>query len=219
MVVDDMNTGVRKRLVDVTPGERAHRFKLNDLYLVSDPIRDLTLDADLVKILASLMGTEPVQCNSLSFEHGSAQPEHIDSLYMPPRTPGRLLATWIALEDVRPQAGPLFYYPGSHEIPPYRFSDGSHLARASEMESWSSYIRAEIAKRALPRETFAARRGDVFIWSANLVHGGSLIENPHSTRRSLVSHYFGLLDCLGVGWKLIRMNGGFWAQRSPQPAP
>jgi hypothetical protein len=36
---------------------------------------------------------------------------------------------------------------------------------------------------------FAPRRGDVLIWSADLVHGGSSEMDPDSTRRSLVTHY------------------------------
>ncbi len=37
---------------------------------------------------------------------------------------------------------------------------------------------------------FTARAGDVLFWHHNLLHGGSPIARPDSTRRSLVAHYF-----------------------------
>ena len=37
-------------------------------------------------------------------------------------------------------------------------------------------------------------KGDVFIWHARLYHGSSPIENPQSTRRSLVAHYWCVED-------------------------
>ena len=42
--------------------------------------------------------------------------------------------------------------------------------------------------REMPLRRFQARKGDVFIWSADLAHGGSPIENPGLTRRSIVGH-------------------------------
>jgi ectoine hydroxylase-related dioxygenase (phytanoyl-CoA dioxygenase family) len=34
-----------------------------------------------------------------------------------------------------------------------------------------------------------AEKGDILCWHANLVHGGTKIERPGSTRRSIVGHY------------------------------
>ena len=62
---------------------------------------------------------------TLNFEYGSEQMHHIDTLYMPPPIPNKLIVTWIALEDCRPDAGPLIYYPGSHRFPPIDLAQGS----------------------------------------------------------------------------------------------
>jgi ectoine hydroxylase-related dioxygenase (phytanoyl-CoA dioxygenase family) len=35
-----------------------------------------------------------------------------------------------------------------------------------------------------------AKKGDVLIWHANLVHGGAPILNPALTRKSMVVHYY-----------------------------
>lgn len=219
LVVDNLATGRRARLADFPAGERSPRqFKLNDLYLELPEVRAMALDARVRSTLAELLGQPMVLCNSLTFEKGSQQPEHIDSLYMTPRTPDKLAATWIALEDAHPDAGQLFYYPGSHKIPLYTFSDGTHHAISAEMPGWHAYIREKVAALGLKRETFPAKKGDLFIWSANLVHGGSPIHDPARTRKSLVCHYYTHADCLAQGFDCVPEGAdGFWMRR-PHPA-
>jgi ectoine hydroxylase-related dioxygenase (phytanoyl-CoA dioxygenase family) len=53
-----------------------------------------------------------------------------------------------------------------------------------------AYIETEIEKHRLQSETFIGKAGDVFIWHAQLYHGGLPILDPHRTRRSLVNHYW-----------------------------
>ena len=120
-------------------------------------------------------------------EIGSAQPDHVDSLYMTPRSPHHLVAIWVALEDTHPDAGPLRYYPGSHKIPQYVFSNGSHHFIQDEMPLWDRHMRAQVEALKLQPEVFLARKGDVFVWSAYLLHGGSDIRDPARTRKSVVS--------------------------------
>lgn len=220
LVVDDLVTGRRLRLADVDEeARRNHRFKVNDLYLESDAVRRLALNPRIISILRSVLGHVPVLCNSLSFEQGSAQPDHVDSLYMTPRTPGHLIAIWVALEDCNPDAGPLRYFPGSHKIPQYVFSDGTHHAIDAEMPAWSKYMEREVAERGLAPRTFAAKKGDVFVWSASLLHGGSPINNPTLTRRSIVFHYYSEEDSRAHGSMLVPAGGGFWLHRRHQPVP
>lgn len=220
LVVDDTSTGRRSRLADLPPAGRSPRtFKLNDLYLEHAEVRGLALAERVRPLLAGLLGEPGVLCNTLNFEKGSGQPEHIDSLFMTPRTPGRLVATWVALEDAHPDAGQLFYYPGSHTLPLYAFADGTNHAASAEMPRWHEYIRRQLELAGLPREQFAARKGDLFIWHANLVHGGSPIADPTRTRKSLVSHYFGLSDCRALGVECVPAGDAYWVRRAHPPLP
>ncbi len=218
IVVDDLITNQRLRLSDV-PAEHAreHRFKVNDLYMELDAVRRLALNPRLTPILAALLGEAPVICNSLNFEQGSGQPDHVDALYMAPITPGKLVAIWVALEDCHPEAGPLRYYPGSHRIDQYRFSNGDTRAIQDEMPAWTAYMYEQSGLRGLRAESFAARKGDVFIWSAYLMHGGSEIIDRSRTRRSIVFHYFTESDSRSVGFDLVPYEGGFWLHRRHQP--
>ena len=218
IVVDDLAINERTFLTAARDPQNG-RFKYNDLYLILEELRSLALAPELSGLLQTLLGERrPVLCYSLTFVHGSGQPIHIDSLYMTPKTPSHLLATWIALEDVHPDSGPLVYYPGSHKIPLYRFQDGTHHARQEEMDDWSAYIRAEMEARGIQGETFLARKGDLFIWHSDLVHGGSEIGDPTKTRRSLVCHYLTEHDIRRTkNPELRELNGAFWLNRLPPP--
>ncbi|MFL6538953.1 MAG: phytanoyl-CoA dioxygenase family protein [Chthoniobacterales bacterium] len=217
IVVDDLAVGERTFLAAARDPQHG-RFKFNDLYLQLSEVRDLALSPILSRLLRALLhGDRPVLCFSLNFVQGSAQPIHIDSLYMTPKTQAHLVATWTALEDVHPDAGPLVYYPGSHKIPLYTFSDGTHHARQDEMPSWSAYVEREMQSRGITAQTFLARKGDLFIWHSDLVHGGSAIVDARKTRRSLVCHYFTESDCAAdANLELQELNDGLWINRFSQ---
>jgi phytanoyl-CoA hydroxylase len=216
IVVDSLETGQRTFWAQAANPRGGH-FKFNDLYLMSAEVRGLALDFGLTSILSDLLGEPAVLCNSLNFEKGSSQPMHIDSLYMTPRTPHSLIATWVALEDVHPDAGPLVYYPGSHKIPLYTFNDGTHHASREESADWFDYIDVQIRLRGLKERAFMAKKGDVFIWHSDLVHGGGPIADRSLTRSSLVCHYFGETDCMERGMDIVPMHAGYWMRRLPQP--
>lgn len=150
---------------------------------------------ELLELLSFLLGKPVIPFQSLSFVQGSEQRAHSDSIHMTTEPPGYLIATWTALEDCTEDGGPLFYYPGSHRLPYVmtpdydsgntRFTIGDHSNRHYEDK-----IESLIRKHRLEKKLFLARRGDVLIWHANLLHGGSAIARPGATRRSIVCHYY-----------------------------
>lgn len=209
--------GVRRRMRDLPTAVQHLSHKLNDLYLCSRLCRQIVLDAGLIAILRELLEDEPVAINSLNFEKGSRQRYHFDTYYMPPPIEGRMAVTSICLEDVHPDAGPLMYYPGSHVIPPFRFPHGGINQADADMAPATQYIEEALAQRNLPSETFCGRRGDVFIWHAQLYHGGSIINDPTRTRRSVVTHYWGRE---GMQGEIARAEtGGLYLDRPHQPVP
>ena len=110
----------------------------------------------------------------------------------------------------------MVFYPGSHRIPLYRFNDGTHRAAPEEEADWFDYIDVQIRLRGLKERKFMARRGDVVIEHAGLVHGGSPIRDFGRTRESMVCHYFGMADCRERELDLVVMNGGHWVRRMPR---
>jgi ectoine hydroxylase-related dioxygenase (phytanoyl-CoA dioxygenase family) len=207
--VDLDSRGQRVKLHDAPLTSKDHPYKLNDLYLVSPVVRDVVLEPRLAMLLGVLLKGTPLVCNSLSFQFGSQQAFHTDSLYMKPLRKLNLVATWIALEDVHEDAGPLQYFPGSHRITPYRFSNGDLRAIPSEMPGYTEYMQRECRRLGLRPETFCARRGDCFIWHSQLFHGGSQIRDLSRTRRSLVTHYYRSEDKL-LGKVRHNAYGHYW---------
>ena len=178
-----------------TPDEiRRSTYKLNDLFLVDELTRRLDMDARLIAILHRLLGHEPIVCNSLLFEYGSEQEFHFDTFYMPPATPNQMLATWIALDDVTEDNGPLLYVPGSHKLPPPLFSHGKYANIPAELDDMVAAAKRRHEEAGLNAERFFAKDGDVLIWHAQLFHSGDRIRDYSKTRTSLVTHYFSARD-------------------------
>ena len=91
---------------------------------------------------------------------------------------GNLIAVWIALEDISLENGPLFYFPGSHQLPYVlnpQFENGSTTFRIEDnaYANYEKQIGQVIQKNKLEQKTFFAKKGDAFVWHANLLHGGA----------------------------------------------
>jgi len=206
----------RVYFADAPKEARAKPYKLNDLYLSQDLVRQTIVGQRLAPILAELLEGFPMVCNTLNFEFGSQQDFHFDTFYMPSPTPNKMVASWIALEDATPDNGPLTYYPGSHKIPPYHFSNGSTIIVNEEMSLFQDYIQTQIKQRELTPEVLMAEKGDLLIWHSQLFHGGSKINDKSKTRKSLVTHYFTNEDFPDLNPPKVCEHGGYMT-RAAQP--
>jgi len=206
---------IRSSIGGLSAEQRRERFVINDLFLYSPVARKLPLDPRLLSVLQTLMGAQPILWQSINFKWGTAQGLHQDTLYLPPPNERDMLAIWIALEDIHPQSGPLRYLSGSHQIPLFRFSTGKLRFIPEEVSQWEDHIARHRDRMQLSESRFLAKRGDVFIWHAYLVHGGAEIENFDLTRRSYVCHYYALEDLVcGIPNAPVKIqNGGYWCAR------
>ncbi len=137
---------------------------------------------------------------TLAFWRGSAQDGHQDSAYVSYSLPMQFAASWIALEDVRHDAGELFYHVGGQRMPEYLYCQQyKGLAEAirldpgrndldEEIKSHLDSIAAYARRMSLSTERLLAKRGDVLFWAADLPHGGGPI-SPTISRKSMVTHY------------------------------
>ena len=220
IVVDELANNRRRRITELESTSRPHAYKVNDLYLGEPRLRSIALSEKIGMILAELLEDEPVLCNTLNFDKGSQGPDHLDTLYMtPPASVQGLCATWMALEDAKDDSGPLRYFPGSNEIPIFRFSNGSMHQVDSELPRWSDYMAGQVERRGLEEQRFLASKGDLFIWHALLLHGGCPIDNPTRSRQSLVTHFFTQSDCETGSWDLRPAPGGWWIKKPALQVP
>jgi ectoine hydroxylase-related dioxygenase (phytanoyl-CoA dioxygenase family) len=168
-----------------------HHLRLMDLHNLSQAGKALSLHPKIVEFLGHVFRDTVVAMQSLTFKHSTEQSTHQDFAYVRAQIPSHLAATWIALEDVHPDAGPLFYYPGSHRIEKFDWGNGLFLTPESSRHEghFAEFLEQKCAEAGLQREVFYPKKGDVFFWHAALAHGGSHVNNPELTRKSYVTHY------------------------------
>ncbi|HVT02193.1 MAG TPA: phytanoyl-CoA dioxygenase family protein [Thermoanaerobaculia bacterium] len=186
-VMRRMSTADEQR--DRKPGHR-----IGELFSHSPAARRLYLHPRLHAIAAMILGEPSVAIQSIFFEFGSAQALHRDPVFVQTAVAGHLLASWIALEDIHPDSGPLMYVPGSHRLPPYEFRPGeyrfdSRVFGEKEVNEEKAWLAEQMKTRGLERQIFTARKGEVLFWHAGLYHGGAAIADAARTRKSFVVHY------------------------------
>ena len=168
--------------------------RMLDAYRHLESARNLLLHDRITRFLRIVFNRSPLLFQSLSFPIGSEQGMHQDTAYVVTGSPMELAASWIALEDIAEGSGELQYYVGSHRVPEYHFSGNrKHYAPGvdapAEQDEFLRQMNGNAIKMGCKLEKFRAKKGDVLIWHADLVHGGAPITNPQSTRKSLVGHY------------------------------
>lgn len=157
--------------------------------------QDFFRNERLLGLLNFIMGKPVIPFQTINFIQGSEQRAHSDSIHMTTEPEGYLIAMWIALEDIQTGSGELFYYPGSHRLPfisTEKYNSGNTRWRIgnNSNKKYEDKIAEVVAENQLKKETFLAKKGDLLLWHANLLHGGSPIDDPKKTRRSMVAHYF-----------------------------
>jgi ectoine hydroxylase-related dioxygenase (phytanoyl-CoA dioxygenase family) len=192
--IDVLTTGERTTIDAVPPETRRVPVKVNDLYLHSEAVRKIFLHERIVRFAELVFGDRVVGCNSLTFEYSTQQPAHVDHIYMTPTPARRLLASWVACEDIAPDAGPLTLWSGSHRLAPYDFGETAYHFTPDLDADHTAYIGTQ--KERFPRTHFVGRKGDVLLWHGMLIHAGSPIEREGATRKSMAFHYFSR-ECVG----------------------
>lgn len=195
---DDIVASINREVEHIATNDiiqPTHDNKLPFANKISSVIKEVTYHAQLTNILSFLLGKEVVPFQTLNFIKGSNQRAHSDSIHMTTYPLGYLIAVWIALEDTHENNGPLFYYPGSHQLPYLLNNDFNEMSSVLQLgkkdyKDYEDVVEEIIQKNKLEKKVFLAKKGDVFIWHANLIHGGSPTLDPSSTRKSMVIHYY-----------------------------
>jgi ectoine hydroxylase-related dioxygenase (phytanoyl-CoA dioxygenase family) len=169
--------------------------KIMDAWQYSEPINKVFRNNTVLKILEFVFQKKPAPFQTINFIYGSEQRPHSDSIHMTTEPLGYLAAIWIALEDIHVGSGELMYYPGSHKLNYVMSEDyntGNNALKLGEhnYDNYEEKINEVIEQHHFKPQYFHAKKGDVLIWHANLLHGGSSIIDPSLTRKSMVAHYY-----------------------------
>jgi len=180
---------------DKTIGER----RIQDAWKSDADVYAIATNEAVLELLSKLYGRAAFPFQTLNFPVGTQQEAHSDSVHFSSLPERFMCGVWLAMEDVGPDAGPLFYYPGSHRWPVMtnaligRRGYGNDLSSAQDPygPAWRALCDAHNAQE----EIFLPRKGQALIWSANLLHGGSRQHDSRLTRWSQVTHYY-FDDCI-----------------------
>lgn len=173
--------------------------RVQDAWQQDPDVRAIAANPRVCDLLSRLYGRKAFPFQTLNFPVGTQQDAHSDAVHFSSLPERFMCGVWLAMEDISAEAGPLFYYPGSHRWPIMsnaiigRRGFGSDLNSAQDPygPAWQALCDAHGAEP----QTFLARKGQALIWCANLLHGGSLQTDPRLTRWSQVTHYY-FDDCI-----------------------
>lgn len=180
---------------DKTIAER----RIQDAWKFDEDVGAIAANQAVIDLLTKLYGRTAFPFQTLNFPVGTQQDAHSDSVHFSSLPERFMCGVWLAMEDVSADAGPLFYYPGSHAWPTVsnamigRRGFGADLSSAQDpfAPAWRALCDAYDASS----EVFLAKKGQALIWCANLLHGGSQQNDPCVTRWSQVTHYY-FDDCI-----------------------
>jgi phytanoyl-CoA hydroxylase len=136
--------------------------------------------------------TKPVACQQILVRHINGHRVHQDTSVVAVEDPLLMAATWVALEDVQEGSSELAFYDRSHRLPHYLFKDGTKRMNFSEddQDLYNNELHADCQGNGMTYERFLAKKGDVFFWTADLVHCSHKRVMPEGTSRlSCVTHY------------------------------
>lgn len=189
-IVVDSRTGTPRPLA---AGDETRLARAVDAHVHFESARELLRSPRVTEFLGAVFDADPLYFQSLVFETGSEQGLHQDTAFVVVDRPLELVGVWFALEDVRPGSGELQYTPGSQRLADHCFAPGRrHFDPGIDGHDAHASYYPSIARRCdeadLAVRQFRPMKGDVLVWSADLVHGGAPITDPTLTRRSLVAH-------------------------------
>lgn len=168
--------------------------RIQDAWKENDDVRAIAENIHVTELLSKIYGRAAFPFQTLNFPVGTQQDAHSDAVHFSSLPERFMCGVWLAMEDISADAGPLFYYPGSHRWPIMsnaiveRRGFGSDLQSAQDpyAPAWQALCEAQGAEQQI----FLARKGQALIWCANLLHGGSVQNDPRLTRWSQVTHYY-----------------------------
>jgi hypothetical protein len=192
-----LNMGVVDQANNFVTKSKSNRIQ--DAWEKEDSVRDIAADPDTIQFLGYLHGRQAFPFQTLNFPVATQQRVHSDVIHfdtLPTR--GLMTASWVALEDIHPDSGPLIYYPSSHSLGLWDMDElGIGLDTMSTKSGGPGVsdvyllkLQETIDRLGLKPAYGTIKKGESFVWAASLLHGGSKLNDVKRTRKSQVTHYF-----------------------------
>jgi ectoine hydroxylase-related dioxygenase (phytanoyl-CoA dioxygenase family) len=198
-LIDQVQQDTEKIAFDMSYPIKTQRseFRVQDFWQESQASKELASFKPILEVLEMLYDRQPIPFQTLNFNVGTEQRAHSDTIHFSSLPAKFMCGVWVALEDITEENGPLFYYPGSHRLPEYNFSqikDHANKTSYNDYNDYEDFIEEIIKVTPFEKQVFKAKKGDALIWSSNILHGGMPVLKEGSSRWSQVTHYF-FKDC------------------------
>lgn len=132
--------------------------RVQDAWRENEDVRAIASNALVLELLGKLYGRKAFPFQTLNFPVGTEQPLHTDAVHFSSIPKRFMCGVWLAMEDIRADAGPLCYIPGSHR--------------------WPMLDNAAIGNRAAPQPRTSAQLPFHDAWTAMIeVNGGGGCKN------------------------------------------
>jgi len=168
--------------------------KVSCLHWYYPRANELVFPPVVLRFLTLVYERPPVAFQTMSMRRGSEEPLHIDTGPLTLTEPMTMAASWLAMEDIQPQSGEFQFVPGSHALPEL-LHHGTTKGHDGDMAEYGQILQSlqrTSIEQGLTTERFIAKKGDLLIWHADLLHGGAPIEDMERTRKSFIAHFMPL---------------------------
>lgn len=185
-------------MVALSPAERQANarlspWRIHEMWTQCEAAKRIYQNEALTELCSLIFARPAYPRSTINFYLGSQQELHQDMTVFHVFPGNYLIGAWVALEDISADSGPLRFAPKTHLAPPYKkFPQHPQTTlRTCPLSDYAGYYKYtnRVAKKRGGAKPFLAKKGDVFLWHGMLVHGGSPVNNPALTRKSMVIHY------------------------------
>ena len=148
--------------------------------------KEVFSNINICKALKSILSEKPKIVQSMYFEGNSATWEHQDSYYLDSEKIGVMTAGWLALEEIKADAGRFFICPESHKINLGRQNIKNNIA-----DNHENYIKEVVSVIKLKNMTIKApymNFGDMLFWNSWTIHGSMNSQSKNFSRSSITMH-------------------------------
>ena len=132
-------------------------------------------------------GSSHAMMQNMFFDKSTGTIEHQDHYYLDSNPPGKMVATWYALEDIHEDAGCFFVLPGSHKG---KVVERGNTSNFSDHDTFVKEINSLISEGQYEYRSFPLNKGDVLFWHPYTIHSAYNNRDPHFSRKSLTAHYY-----------------------------
>lgn len=142
---------------------------------------------NLQAAVKTLLDEEGKLVQSMYFEGNPSTWAHQDTYYLDSQEIGRMVAAWIAVEDIKPGAGRFYVYVGSHKLDLVQNRGDFNVA--FQHDRYKQLVLDIIRDHDLECRAPALRKGDVLFWSSKTIHGSFKTTQPEYSRSSFTGHF------------------------------